>query len=89
MFFGIADTRNVTITLSTTAVDAIRDLVATGRADSVSGFVQHAVQVSLDDVAGWGEVLAAALQETGGHLSSAERTWASEVLGTDKGTHVA
>ena len=63
------------------AVAAIRDLVAAGKADSVSGFVQHAVQVSLDDITGWGAMLAQALRETGGDLTPAERSWASDVLG--------
>lgn len=39
----------------------MRRLVAEGKADSVSGFVQHAVQVSLDDVSGWGALLDQAL----------------------------
>ncbi len=36
----------------------------------MSGFVQHAVAVALDDVAGWGAMLASALKETGNHLRS-------------------
>lgn len=40
----------------------IRGLVGSGKAQSGSGFVQHAVSVSLDDVAGWGAMLAAALE---------------------------
>ena len=40
--------------------------MAAGKASSVSGFVQHAVGVALDDVAGWGAVLAEALVATGG-----------------------
>ncbi len=38
--------------------------------------------VALDDVAGWGALLAEALRETGGALSDSERAWADEVLGT-------
>jgi hypothetical protein len=48
----------------------------------VSGFVQHAVAVALDDVAGWGAMLAEALSETGGALSDEERAWADDILGT-------
>jgi len=48
----------------------------------VSAFVQHAVAVALDDVAGWGAMLAQALRQTGGGLSDEERSWADEVLGT-------
>jgi len=46
--------------------DRIRALVAAGTAVSVSGFVQHAVGINLDDVAGWGAQPAGALRETGG-----------------------
>jgi len=75
-------TRKVTITLDEGQVAAIRDLVANGRAASVSGFVQHAVGVALDDVAGWGAVLAEALAATGGGLTAEERKWADGMLGT-------
>lgn len=51
-------------------------------APSVSGFVQHAVAVALDDVAGWGAMLAQALRETGGTPSEDERAWADDILGT-------
>ena len=60
----------------------LRSLVQAGTAASVSGFVQHAVAVALDDVAGWGAMLAEALRATGGELSERERAWADEVLGT-------
>jgi hypothetical protein len=46
----------------------------------VFGFVQHAVGTALDDVAGWGVMLADALQDSGGELSREERSWADEVL---------
>ena len=81
MVIGMATMQKVTVTLPTDAVEAIRDLVGSGKADSVSGFVQHAVQVSLDDIKGWGAMLAQALRETGGDLTPEERTWASDVLG--------
>jgi Arc/MetJ-type ribon-helix-helix transcriptional regulator len=80
MVIGMA-TKKVTITLDETQLGRIRVLVDAGIAASVSGFVQHAVGVALDDVAGWGALLAEALQETGGVLSDTERTWADEVLG--------
>ncbi|MHB1516941.1 MAG: hypothetical protein ACYCVN_00885 [Acidimicrobiales bacterium] len=50
-------------------LDHVRVLVGSGAAPSVSGFVRHAVGVALYDVAGWGAVLADALQGTGGELS--------------------
>jgi Arc/MetJ-type ribon-helix-helix transcriptional regulator len=79
----MAHTRKVTITLPVDDVESIRELVAAGQADSVSGFVQHAVKVSLDDIAGWGAMLAEALRETGGELTETERAWAADVLGID------
>ena len=81
MVIGMA-TRKVTITLDEARLDQIRSLVQAGTAASVSGFVQHAVAVALDDVAGWGATLAEALRATGGELSDTERAWADEVLGT-------
>jgi Arc/MetJ-type ribon-helix-helix transcriptional regulator len=81
MVIGMATTQKVTVTLPVTAVEAIRELVAAGKSDSVSGFVQHAVEVSLDDVVGWGALLAQALQDTGGEMTSEERAWADQVLG--------
>jgi Arc/MetJ-type ribon-helix-helix transcriptional regulator len=73
--------KKVTVTLDEMQLDRIRALVAAGMAASVSGFVQHAVGVALDDVAGWGALLAEALRETGGALSDSERKWADQVLG--------
>ncbi len=73
-------TRKVTITLDEAQLARIQDLVRAGSAASVSGFVQHAVTVALDDVAGWGAMLAEALQQTGGPLSDEERAWADGVL---------
>lgn len=81
MVSGMA-TRKVTVTLDENQLEQIRSLVRTGTAPSVSGFVQHAVAVALDDVAGWGAVLAEALRQTGGALSDDERAWADDVLGT-------
>ena len=74
-------TRKVTVTLDEAHVDQIRKLVDAGGATSVSGFVQHAVSVALDDVAGWGALLAEALRDTGGPLTADERAWADELLG--------
>jgi len=80
MVSGMA-TRKVTITLDEVQLDQIRSLVQARAAASVSGFVQHAVAVALDDVAGWGAMLAEALRDTGGALSDEERAWADDVLG--------
>jgi len=83
MVAGMAS-RKITITLDDEQVQRIRNLVNTGRAASVSGFVQHAVGVALDDVAGWGAMLAQALDETGGPMSADERAWADTALGVPK-----
>jgi Arc/MetJ-type ribon-helix-helix transcriptional regulator len=79
-------TKKVTVTLDETQLRRIRDLVSAGRAPSVSGFVQHAVAVSLDDIAGWGALLAEALTRTGGDLTTEERAWADRIMGTGKRT---
>ena len=73
-------TKKVTVTLDANQLAAIRSLVEAGSTKNVSAFVQHAVAVSLNDVAGWGALLAAALEQTGGPLTKAERGWADSVL---------
>jgi Arc/MetJ-type ribon-helix-helix transcriptional regulator len=83
MVGGMA-TKKVTITLEAAQLDRVRELVEAGKASSVSGFVQHAVGVSLDDITGWGALLAQALRDTGGPLSPDEKTWADEMLGKRK-----
>ena len=64
-------------------------LVEAGSAPSVSGFVQHSVEVALDDVAGWGALLAEALRRTGGTLSEEERAWADGLLGNSSSASTA
>jgi Arc/MetJ-type ribon-helix-helix transcriptional regulator len=83
MVVGMA-TKKVTVTLEEEQLERVRALVDAGVATSVSGFVQHAVGVALDDVAGWGAMLADALRDTGGELSREERSWADELLGVKK-----
>jgi Arc/MetJ-type ribon-helix-helix transcriptional regulator len=75
-------TKKVTVTLDVEQLAAIRSLVEARSTKSVSAFVQHAVAVSLDDVAGWGALLASALEQTGGPMTKAERRWADGVLST-------
>lgn len=79
MGIGMA-TAKVTITLEEEDVKKIRGLVAARKAASVSGFVQHAVRVALHDVAGWGALLAEALDQTGGPLTKNEQAWADGIL---------
>ena len=79
MVFGMATTK-ITITLEDDQVDAVRKLVASKRARSVSGFVKHAVGVALQDATGWAAMLKQALEETGGPLTKQEQKWADGVL---------
>ena len=80
MVIGMATTK-VTITLDNEQLASVRRLVSQGKAANVSSFIQHAVAVSLADVAGWGAMLGLALQRTGGPLNAKERVWADTVLG--------
>lgn len=80
MVLGMATTK-ITITLQQDQVDEIRALVEAGEAASVSGFVKHAVDVALQDAAGWREMLEDAMQQTGGSLTKKERAWADALLG--------
>lgn len=82
MVSGMASTQKVTVTLPISTVAAMRRLVDAGQATSMSGFVQHAVGVALDDVAGWDALLHEALMDTGGELTTQERAWADSVLRT-------
>ena len=73
-------TTKVTVTLEDDQLAAIRAHVRAGRAKSVSGFVKHAVGVSLVDIAGWRTMLDQMLEETGGPSTAKERAWADSVL---------
>lgn len=77
-------TKKITITLPEEQVETVRGLVGLGQAESISGFVQHAVGVALNEVDLWGLELAAALEATGGPLTEAEIAWADEVLGNPR-----
>ena len=79
MVIGMATTK-LTITLDDDQLEEVRRLVAARKASSVSGFVKHAVAVALHDAAGWKEMLAGALQQTGGPLTKKERAWADGLL---------
>jgi Arc/MetJ-type ribon-helix-helix transcriptional regulator len=80
MVIGMATTK-VTVTVPEAELAEIKKLVESGQAASVSGFVQHAIGASLQNITGWGAILATALDETGGRLTPEERAWADEVLG--------
>jgi Arc/MetJ-type ribon-helix-helix transcriptional regulator len=79
MVSGMATTK-LTITLPDEQLEEVRRLVTAGRASSVSGFVQHAVGIALQDATGWRAMLDEALRQTGGPLSRDERAWADTIL---------
>jgi Arc/MetJ-type ribon-helix-helix transcriptional regulator len=74
-------TTKLTITLDDLQLESVRRVVASGKASSVSGFVKHAVEIALNDVAGWQAMLDEALEQTGGALTKKETEWADRVLG--------
>jgi Arc/MetJ-type ribon-helix-helix transcriptional regulator len=80
MVIGMA-TVKVTITLEQEQLEQIRALVEEGSVRSVSSFVQHAVATGLDDAAVWAQMLADALEETGGPLTDEEIAWAEDIIG--------
>ncbi|MCK0112545.1 hypothetical protein MWU75_10380 [Ornithinimicrobium sp. F0845] len=77
----MATTQKVTVTLQVEQVESIRALVSAGQAETVSGFVQHAVRLALDDIGGWADMLTEALEHTGGPMTDEERAWADDILG--------
>jgi Arc/MetJ-type ribon-helix-helix transcriptional regulator len=78
-------TRKITITLGEDQLQEIRASASPGRAANISGFVQHAVALTLLDAAEWKEMLEEALQQTGGPLTPKERAWADFILCGSKG----
>ena len=83
MVFGMATTK-VTITLDNDQLSQIRELVDAGQSANVSAFVKHAVNVALQDVAGWQEMLKDALDQTGGPLTDKEEAWLDSIFSPEK-----
>ena len=73
-------TAKVTITLPDRQLEEIRKRVAALDSPSVSGFIQEAVQRSLENAAEFREIVAEALKKTGGPLKGKERAWARKML---------
>ena len=65
-------TTDITITVDNEQLRQIRHLVAEKQTASVSAFLKHAVGIALHDAAGWKQMLASALEETGGPLTNAD-----------------
>ena len=73
-------TTKITITLPDRQLKEIRKRVAAQDSSSVSGFIQQAVQKSLENAAEFRAMLDEALKETGGPLKPKERAWARKML---------
>ena len=73
-------TTKVTITLPDSQLDEIRERVAAHESSSVSGFVQHAIQQSLDNDAEFRTLVHQTLMESGGPVTTKERAWARKML---------
>lgn len=83
MVFGMA-TAKITITLPDRQLEEIRKRVAAEESASVSGFIQQAVQKSLENAAEFRVLIDDALKATGGPLTAKERSWARKILSTRK-----
>jgi Arc/MetJ-type ribon-helix-helix transcriptional regulator len=83
MVYGMATTK-ITITLPGRQLEEIRKRVAAQDSPSVSGFIQQAVQKSLENAAQFRAMVEEALKETGGPLKPKERAWARKMLSARK-----
>jgi Arc/MetJ-type ribon-helix-helix transcriptional regulator len=79
MVIGMATTK-ITITLPDRQLAEIRKRVAAQDSPTVSGFIQEAVQKSLENAAEFRAMVKEALNETGGPLKPKERAWARRML---------
>ena len=77
-------TTKITITLPDRQLEEIRKRVAARESASVSGFIQHAVQKSLENAAEFRAMVDEALNATGGPLTAKERAWARKMLSPRK-----
>ena len=70
----------IAVSLPPELVEAAKNAVASGKAASVSGYVEAALtaKVEDDDLGGW---LDRRLEETGGPLTEEEIAWADAALG--------
>jgi Arc/MetJ-type ribon-helix-helix transcriptional regulator len=73
-------TTKITITLPDRQLAEIRKRVADQNAPTVSGFIQQAVQKSLENAAEFRAMVKQGLEETGGPLKPKERAWARKTL---------
>ena len=77
-------TSKITITLPDQQLREIRTRVAAQDSPSVSGFIQQAVQRSLENAAEFRAMVEEGLRMTGGPLKPKERAWARKMLSVRK-----
>lgn len=77
-------TVKITITLPDNQLGEIRKRVAVREAASISGFVQRAVQRTLENTSEFSAMVDQGLLETGGPLTPKERAWARKMLAPQK-----
>jgi Arc/MetJ-type ribon-helix-helix transcriptional regulator len=77
-------TAKITITLPNRQAAEIRRRVVAGASASVSGFIQQAVQKSLENASEFRAMVDEALTESGGSLTPKEREWARRMLSPRK-----
>ena len=73
-------TTKITITLPESQFEEIRKRVAAHDSPSVSGFIQDAVQKSLENETQFRAMVEEAMKKSGGPLKTKERTWARRIL---------
>ena len=84
MVESMATTTKITITLPDRQLSEIRKRVAAQESSSVSGFIQHAVQKSLENAAAFRAMIDEGLKATGGPATPKERAWARRMLSPRK-----
>lgn len=74
----------ITITVPDDQLTEIKKRVAAREAESVSGFIQRAVQKTLENEAQFRAMIDEGLAATGGPLTAKERAWARKMLTPQK-----
>jgi Arc/MetJ-type ribon-helix-helix transcriptional regulator len=83
MVNGMATTK-ITITLPDRQLGEIRKRVAAQESPTVSGFIQQAVQKSLENAAAFRAMIDEGLNATGGPPKAKERAWARRMVAARK-----
>lgn len=77
-------TAKITITVPKAQLEGIKKRVLAREATSISGFVQQAVEKSLQNEAEFRSMIEEGLAATGGPLPARERAWARKMLTSQK-----